>query len=152
MFVGGPLMATVRDILAVKGPHVLSIGPDATVLDAALLMNEHKVGSLLVKSAGRLIGIITERDLLQRVVAQRRDPAATSVAEVMTVEVACCRPETSIDEARGVMKNRRIRHLPVVDDNEQLLGVVSIGDLNAYLSHDQEVTIHVLHEYISGRV
>jgi len=145
-------MAAVRDILALKGPHVLSIGPDATVLDAALLMNEHKVGSLLVKSAGRLVGIITERDLLQRVVAQRRDPAATSVAEVMTAEVACCRPDTTIDEARGVMKNRRIRHLPVLDVNEQLLGLVSIGDLNAWLSHDQEVTIHILHEYIYGRM
>ena len=145
-------MATVRDILAVKGPHVLSIGPDATVLDAALLMNEHKVGSLLVKSAGQVVGIISERDLLQRVVAQRRDPAATSVAEVMTVEIVCARPETTVDEARTVMKNRRIRHLPVLDGDEQLHGLVSIGDLNAHLSRDQEVTIQVMHEYISGRV
>jgi CBS domain-containing protein len=144
-------MATVRDILAVKGPHVLSIGPEATVLDAALLMNEHKVGSLLVKSDGRLVGIITERDLLQRVVAQRRDAAATPVSDAMTREVACCGPETTVDEARTVMKVRRIRHLPVCDGEVQLLGLVSIGDLNAYLSRDQEVTIHVLHEYIHGR-
>src|SRR5947209_8291570 len=106
-------MATVRDILALKGPQILSIGPEATVLDAALLMNEHKVGSLLVKSAGQLVGIITERDLLQRVVAQRRDPAETIVADVMTAEVACCGPDTTVDEARTVMKVRRIRHLPV---------------------------------------
>jgi CBS domain-containing protein len=144
-------MAAVRDILAGKGSHVLSIGPDATVLDAALLMNEHKVGSLLVKSAGRLVGIITERDLLQRVMAQRRDQAEAVVADVMTAELACCRPETTVDEARAVMKNRRIRHLPVLDDDDRLLGLVSIGDLNAHLSHDQEVTIHVLHEYIHGR-
>jgi CBS domain-containing protein len=144
-------MPTVRDILAVKGPHVQSIGPDATVLDAALLMNEHKIGSLLVMSGGRLIGIITERDLLARVVSQRRDPAETPVHAVMTTEVACCRPETTVDEARSVMKNRRIRHLPVLEESDQLLGLVSIGDLNAYLSHDQEVTIHVLHEYIYGR-
>jgi CBS domain-containing protein len=144
-------MPTVRDILAVKGPHLQSIGPDATVLDAALLMNEHKIGSLMVMSAGRLVGIITERDLLARVVSQRRDPAETPVHSVMTTEVACCRPETTVDEARGVMKNRRIRHLPVVDESDQLLGLVSIGDLNAYLSHDQEVTIHILHEYIYGR-
>jgi CBS domain-containing protein len=145
-------MATVRDILAVKGPHVQSIGPEATVLDAALLMNEHKIGSLLVMSGGRLVGIITERDLLARVVSQRRDPAVTPVHGVMTVEVACCRPETTVDEARGVMKNRRIRHLPVFDESEQILGVVSIGDLNAHLSNDQEATIHILHEYIYGRV
>ena len=145
-------MATVRDILAVKGPHVRSIGPDATVLDAALLMNEHKIGSLLVMAGGRLVGIITERDLLVRLVGKRRDPADTKVCDVMTAEVACCQPNTALDEARGVMKNRRIRHLPVLDGDGQLLGLVSIGDLNAYLSHDQEVTIHILHEYIQGRV
>ena len=145
-------MATIREILAVKGPHVQSVGPDATVLDAALLMNEHKIGSLLVMDGGRLVGIITERDLLQKVVSQRRDPATTPVHMVMSDQVACCRPETTVDEARGVMKNRRIRHLPVLDEGDQLLGLVSIGDLNAFLSHDQELTIHILHEYIHGRV
>src|SRR5215207_10580617 len=120
-------MATVRDILAAKGPHVLSIGPDASVLDAALLMNEHKVGSLLVMEGGRLVGIITERDLLVRLIGQRRDPAASKVCEVMTAEVACCRPDTALDEARGVMKNRRIRHLPVLDGEGTLLGLISIG-------------------------
>jgi CBS domain-containing protein len=145
-------MATVRDILVIKGPHVLSIGPDATALDAALLMNEHKIGSLLVMASGQLAGIITERDLLQKVISLRQDPAATAVHAVMSTEVACCRPETTVDEARGVMKNRRIRHLPVLDAADQLLGLVSIGDLNAYLSHDQEATIHILNEYIHGRV
>jgi CBS domain-containing protein len=145
-------MATVRDILGAKGPHVLSVGPDASVLDAALLMNEHKVGSLLVMAGGRLVGIITERDMLLRVVAKRRDPADTPVCDVMTAEVACCRPDSELDEVRSVMKNRRIRHLPVLDGNDELLGLVSIGDLNAYLTHDQEVTIHILHEYIHGRV
>lgn len=145
-------MATVREILAHKGTYVLSIGPDATVLDAALLMNEHKIGSLVVMDAGRLFGIITERDLLRRVVAQRNDPAETKVADVMATEVACCRIDTTLDEARGVMKNRRIRHLPVIDDNDQLAGMISIGDLNAHLAHDQEVTIHILNEYIYGRV
>jgi CBS domain-containing protein len=121
------------------------------VLDAALLMNEHKIGSLLVMDGGQLVGIITERDLLQRIIAQRRDPAGTSVRDVMTVELVCCRTNTELDEARGVMKNRRIRHLPVVDEERRLLGLVSIGDLNAHLNHDQEVTIHVLTEYIQGR-
>jgi len=71
---------------------------------------------------------------------------------VMTAEVACCTMDTPLDEARGVMKNRRIRHLPVLDGDQQLLGLVSIGDLNAHLAQDQEHTIHVLHEYIYGRV
>jgi CBS domain-containing protein len=145
-------MATVGDILAVKGSHVLSIGPEATVLDAALLMNEHKVGSLLVMSGGQLIGIITERDILLRVVVPRRDPGVTPVLDVMTTEVVCCQPDTSLEEARGVLKNRRIRHLPVVDEGTRLCGLVSIGDLNAHETHTREQTIHVLQEYIYGRV
>ena len=145
-------MATVRDILAVKGAHVLSIGPEASVLDAALLMNEHKIGSLLVMSAGRLIGIITERDILTRVVVSRLDPGHTPVMDVMTMEVVCCQPHTTLDEARGVMKNRRVRHLPVVDEEGRLHGLISIGDLNAHDAHDHEMTIHVLQEYIYGRV
>jgi CBS domain-containing protein len=145
-------MATVREILAVKGSQVLTVGPDATVLDAALLMNEHKIGSLLVMSGGYLLGIITERDILQRVVVSRRDPGQTTVVDVMTTELVCCQPHTSLEEARGVMKNRRIRHLPVVDESRHLHGLISIGDLNAHQAHDHERTIHILEEYIHGRV
>jgi CBS domain-containing protein len=145
-------MSTVKDILAVKGTHVLSISPDATALDAAILMNEHKIGSLLVMSGGELIGIITERDILTRVVVPRLDPGETPVVDVMTMEVVCCQPHTTLDEARGVMKNRRVRHLPVVDEEQRLHGLISIGDLNAHDAHDHEMTIHVLQEYIYGRV
>jgi CBS domain-containing protein len=145
-------MATVSDILAVKGSHVLTIGKGATVIDAALLMNEHKVGALVVTEDGRVIGMFTERDVLRRVVGERREPATTTVAEVMTTEVACCRTNTGLDEVRGAMKNRRIRHLPVVNEDRRLLGLVSIGDLNAYQATAQEQTIHLLNEYLYGRV
>jgi CBS domain-containing protein len=145
-------MATVKDILAVKGTHVLSTSPSATVYEAALLMNEHKVGSLMVLQDGRLAGIITERDILQRVVAKRRDPGTLLVQEAMSSDLVCCCSQTTVDEARGVMKNRRIRHLPVVDDDDQLLGVISIGDLNAHENHAKEMTIHMLHQYIYGQV
>jgi CBS domain-containing protein len=145
-------MATVKDILSVKGSHVLSIGPEATVLDAAVLMNEHKVGSLVVMVGGQLIGIISERDILTRVVVPRLDPGQAPVRDVMTREVVCCELHTRLEEARGVLKNRRIRHLPVVDGAQRLLGLISIGDLNAHEANDQERTIHILQEYISGRV
>jgi CBS domain-containing protein len=145
-------MSTVRDILAVKGSHVLSIGKEATVLDAALLMNEHKVGALVVSDAGRVIGMFTERDVLRRVVGERRDPVTTLVHQVMTTEVVCCTPETSLDEARGAMKTRRIRHLPVCDGDGCLGGLISIGDLNAHLASDQEHTIYLMQEYLYGRV
>ena len=143
-------MASVRDIVARKGTHIEFVAPSATVFEAAVCMNDKKIGALLVLDQGRLLGIITERDILQRVVAQRRDVAETLVEEVMTTEVACCQSDTSLDEARGVMKNRRIRHLPVVDADERLLAVISIGDLNAYQTTTQEQTIHLLHEYIYG--
>jgi CBS domain-containing protein len=144
-------MAAVQEILTKKGQEILSIGTQSTALDAALLMNRHKVGSLLVMAEQTFVGIITERDLLERVLVMRRDPAQTPVEDVMTTEVLCCQPHTSIEEARAVMKNRRVRHLPVVDEEGQLHGLISIGDLNAYEAYSQEQTIHVMTEYIHGR-
>jgi CBS domain-containing protein len=143
-------MCTIREILSNKDPWVASISPRASALEAAIAMNRDKVGSLMVMEGKQIVGIVTERDLLQRVLAEQRDPAQTSVEDVMTTEVLCCQLHTTIDEARAVMKNRRVRHLPVVDD-VGLHGVVSIGDLNAYEAHSQDVTIHVLTEYINGR-
>jgi CBS domain-containing protein len=145
-------MPTVKEILARKGSHVLTIGPGATVLEAALVMNEHKIGSLVVVREGQIVGMFTERDVLQRVVGEQREPGRTLVGEVMTTEVACCTLETKIDEARGAMKNRRIRHLPLLDDNGRLQGLISIGDLNAYEASNQEQTIYLLQEYMYGRV
>jgi CBS domain-containing protein len=145
-------MATVREILARKGSHVSTVGPGATVLEAALLMNEHKIGSLVVIDAGQVVGMFTERDVLRRVVGEQRHPAQTRVGDVMTTEVICCTPETTIAEARGAMKNRRVRHLPLVDAERRLQGLISIGDLNAYETSDHEQTIYLLQEYIYGRV
>ena len=145
-------MPSIQDILAQKGAEVLTVRPEATVLDAALLMNERRVGSVVVTHDQRVDGIFTERDILTGIVAARRDPAQTAVAEVMTREIACCRPDTPMEEARTVMKQRRIRHLPVIDEQKHLLGIVSIGDLNAWELDGHEQTIQLLHEYIYGRV
>lgn len=144
-------MGTVSDILAHKGSSVVAVAPQASVFEAASLMNQHKIGSLLVEENGRLVGIITERDILQRVVAQRRDVDCTKVADVMTTEVVCCRPHTTVEEARSVVKNRRIRHLPVIEEDGRILGIISIGDLNAWKSNNQQMTIHMLEQYIYGQ-
>lgn len=144
-------MASIRDIVARNGSHVHTIGQQTTILDAAQLMNEHRIGALVIVEDGQVIGMFTERDVLRRVVATQRDPAHTAVGEVMTREVACCSLDTTIAEARGAMKNRRIRHLPVVDDGK-LQGMISIGDLNAFEASDAEHTIHLLQEYLYGRV
>jgi CBS domain-containing protein len=143
-------MTTVNDILAGKGRHLNTISAQASVLDAAILMNEHKIGSLLVLDNGRLIGILTERDILVGVVAEQREPSATNVGEVMTRDVVCCRLHTDMEEARSVMKHRRIRHLPVLNSEDEVVGLISIGDLNAYQADSQERTIYLLQEYIHG--
>lgn len=143
-------MATVSDILAGKGMHIITVSSQASVYHAAIMMNEQKIGSLLVLEEGHLVGIITERDILARVVADRVDADRTCVEDVMTRDVVCCRPHTELEEARSVMKHRRIRHLPVVDEDGNLTGLVSIGDLNAYQVDYQERTIHLLEGYIHG--
>jgi CBS domain-containing protein len=145
-------MATVRELLEGKGTRAVhTIGPKATVLQGTLLMREHQIGALVVLDEGHVVGIFTERDVLWKVIAEQRDPTQTSVGDVMTVEVICCGPETTIDEARSAMKNRRIRHLPVAADG-QLVGVISIGDLNAHQEASQEQTLFLMSEYIYGRV
>jgi CBS domain-containing protein len=143
-------MACVRDILELKGSHIQCIEPMATAFDAADHMNRYKIGSLIVLVGERLVGIITERDILVRIVAQGRDAASTLIEDIMTTEVACCRPHTTLEEARSTLKNRRIRHLPVLDDEDRLCGLISIGDLNAWDTNDHERTIYLLNAYIHG--
>ncbi|MFK7883358.1 MAG: CBS domain-containing protein [Phycisphaerales bacterium] len=142
-------MGTVNDILDRKGTTIHSVGATVTVLQAAQMMNEHKIGSLTVTLDNKLVGILTERDILTRVVADQRDPEQTKVGEVMTRDVMTCRPTTRLNEARKVMREQRVRHLPVVDDME-LKGMVSIGDLN-HAEHGILVeTIQSMETYIAG--
>ena len=142
-------MHTVQQILETKGNAVFSITEDATAMDAAKVMNEHHIGALVVTRGEKVVGIFTERDILNRVVAQQRDPAGTVVRDVMTTPVACCAPGTSRAECRGVMRGRRIRHLPVVDD-DRLVGIISIGDILQDEGAEQQETIRYLYEYMHG--
>ena len=144
-------MPTATDILLAKGHDVHSIDPNATVLEATQKMNQHKLGALVVLVDERLVGMFTERDVLRRVVGELRNPADVKVGEVMTTDVVCCSPDTDIEDVSTMMKDRRIRHVPVCDENGKLHGVISIGDVNAYYSNHQEQTIHFLSDYIYGR-
>ncbi len=147
-------MATAHQILRAHGHStraVITVRPDATVFDAASRMNEHQIGSLVVTGRdGGVLGIVTERDVLKRVVAAARDPRETSVASVMTSEVVVCDPETRVEELRAIMRARRIRHVPVVSREGTLLGMVSIGDLNAHETQEMEQTIHYLERYMTA--
>jgi len=144
-------MATVAEILQTKGSQVQTIAPSATVLEATMLMNRHQIGSLVVVEGGRVVGIFTERDVLRRVVAAEKQPSKITVGEVMTRQVLCCSPEADMDEVRELLRERRIRHLPVCDARGGLLGLVSIGDVNAYYASQQKRNIEMLHSYIYGR-
>lgn len=139
-------MATVRDILAKKGNRVFSVTADDSVAAAARLMNERKIGGLVVTDKGQMVGMFTERDILRAVVAEPRDPTATSVRKVMTSPVATCRSETTIEECVSVMTNKRIRHLPVVDD-QSVCGIVTSRDVLAFQVSEQEATIRYLSSY-----
>ena len=144
-------MPAVRDVLSSKGPGVQSTSPEATVLDAVNQMNEFKIGALVVMDGDEVVGMFTERDVLRRVVGQERSPSSTKVGEVMTSEVVCCGPDADLDDVSALMQKRRIRHVPVCNGQGKLLGMVSIGDVNAYNASNQETTIHFLNEYIYGR-
>jgi CBS domain-containing protein len=140
----------VSDILDEKGSAVLAIEADATVFDAIKRMVEANVGSLLVFEGGKLAGIVTERDYLRRVTLEGRTEKETPVRDIMTSPLVYVTSETSLDECMAVMTARRIRHLPVLADDREVLGLVSIGDLVKYRSKQQDVQIRLLTDYISS--
>ena len=143
-------MGQVSDILDGKGRDVLRIAAAATVYDAIVKMVEGNVGALLVYEGDRLAGIVTERDYLRRVTLQGRDERTTPVREIMSSELVFVGPEASVEECMAVMTERRIRHLPVLTENQDVVGIVSIGDVVKFQSKEQSVQIRFLTEYISG--
>jgi CBS domain-containing protein len=145
-------MPTAKDVLARKGFSVFTVPSSATVLEAVERMNQLRIGAVVVMDQGHLKGMFTERDVLRRVLGEKRDPAATSVGEVMTTDVICCGPQTDMDEISTIMKEQRVRHLPVCECDGDLLGMISIGDVNAMHATGQEATITYLNEYLYGRV
>ncbi|MHC4711462.1 MAG: CBS domain-containing protein [Planctomycetota bacterium] len=141
-------MATAEQLINLKGSTVASLPPTASVLEAAQLMNERHIGSVLVIERNTLVGIFTERDVLRRIVAEKRDPTTTVLSDVMTREVAYASAHTTLDEIRSAMRERRIRHMPVLE-KKRVMGIISIGDLNK-ADHDRKVeTIRYLEQYMS---
>jgi CBS domain-containing protein len=113
-----------------------SVGPDASITECVRLMTASKIGALMVMDGGRLIGIFTERDALNKVLAGNLDPGNTKVSEVMTKDPCCIGPATTVGDAMQLITERRFRHLPVVD-NGKVLAVISSGDLTRWLVQDQ---------------
>ena len=143
-------MNRVKEILDEKGHDVLQIEADASVFDAVKKMVDAGVGSLLVIEEREIAGIFTERDYLRRMTLEGRDDKETPVREVMSSPLVVVTPQNTIDECMAMMTDRRIRHLPVVDDGD-VVGIVSIGDIVKFKSKQQSFEIKYLTDYITAR-
>ncbi|MFP4067274.1 MAG: CBS domain-containing protein [Spirochaetaceae bacterium] len=143
-------METVREILEHKGFEVRTIAAEATVHDALEEMSKHNVGALLVTDTkGTVLGIFSERDFARHVIARGDDLRTIPVRDVMTREVRAIAPERTVEECMAVMTENRIRHLPVYD-GEELIGIISIGDVVKAVIHEKDFVIDQLEHYIAG--
>lgn len=142
-------MKLVKHLLDSKGRHVISIAPDLSVFDAIKLMADQSVGSLIVMDDDKLCGIVTERDYARKVIIKGRSSESTSVSEIMTTDVLTTTGSETVNRCMELMTERRIRHLPVVED-DQVIGMISIGDLVQAIIAGQQEEIEQLESYISG--
>ena len=137
------------EILEEKGGEVLKVDAESSVFEAVQLMVEKNVGSLLVTEGGDITGIVTERDYLRRVTLEGRTDRETPVREITSSPLIVASPETTVDECMALMTDRRIRHVPVVEEGS-VIGVVSIGDLVKFKSKQQSFEIRYLTDYITA--
>ena len=144
------LDGTVGSVLRLKGSEVWCVAPDQTVYEAIERMADKGVGALLVRSAGKLVGIISERDYARKVILKGKSSTMTLVKEIMTSPVIFVTQEQAVDECMILMTRNRIRHLPIME-HEKVLGVISIGDLVKWVVSEQEETIKHLQNYISAK-
>jgi CBS domain-containing protein len=141
--------ATIDMLLANKGSQVWSIGPRATVFEAIKLMADKNVGALLVTEGGKLLGIISERDYTRKVILKGKYSRETAVIDIISTNPVVVSPGDKVVDCMRLMTQKRVRHLPVVNGNE-VVGVISIGDLVNWTISAQSAAIDQLHKYISG--
>ncbi len=145
-------MKTARQLLAEKAIHgTVTVSPQATVYQALQVLADKNIGAVLVMDGDVLAGIFSERDYARKVVLMGKTSAGTPVSEIMTSKLICVTPEASVDECMAIMTDKRIRHLPVVNDQDELIGLLSIGDLVRETIAEQEFQIEQLENYIHGR-
>ena len=142
-------MKLVQHMLDAKGRYVISIDPDASVLDAIRLMAEKAIGSLVVMRGDELLGIVTERDYARKVILKGRSSDKTKVADIMSQDVITTSPADSANSCMEIMTVRKCRHLPVLE-NGQVVAMISIGDLVQTIIADQQEEIQQLERYIAS--
>ena len=143
-------MKSVKQLLGDKQRTPLSVAPDDSVFAALEMMAKYDVGALLVMEGARLAGIFSERDYARKIILQGKSSRETKVCEIMTDKVFCAKPELTVDEAMAIMSQKHIRHLPVMTDDNNLLGIVSIGDLVKATIDEQAFVIAQLEQYIAS--
>lgn len=143
-------MITVRRAIEGKSSDLWSIPPQASVYEALQLMAAKEIGALLVMEEGKLVGIFSERDYARKVVLKGRSSKATMVGELMSSKVFYVTPDDTLEECMSLMTNRHVRHLPVIVGQE-VVGIVTIGDVVKTIISEQENTIRHLENYIAGR-
>ena len=142
-------METLRHLLDQKGDEIYSVHPDDSVFDAIKEMADRNIGSLVVLVDDQIVGIITERHYARQVILKGKSSPETPVRNIMTTNVVCARTDQTIPECMAIMTEKRVRHLPVLEQNK-LVGLVSIGDVVKSIIADQEFTIEQLIQYIKG--
>jgi CBS domain-containing protein len=143
-------MLRVKHLLESKGPELWSVEAEEPVLEAIQIMADHHVGALPVLRDGQLVGIISERDYARKVILLGRSSAETPVWQIMSSPVVTVGPQDGVRHCMELMTERRIRHLPVVDEDGRMTGVVSIGDLVRAVIEEQQETIEQLEKFIAG--
>jgi CBS domain-containing protein len=142
-------MPTIKDILNAKGRDVHSISPDSKVFDALKLMADKGIGALVVLTEGKIVGVISERDYARKVILMGKLSKDTPVQDIMTSEIICISPDQVPEACLALMTDKHVRHMPVLE-NDQLVGIVSIGDLVKSIISDQKLRIDQLEHYVRG--
>ncbi|MDD5007602.1 MAG: CBS domain-containing protein [Syntrophorhabdaceae bacterium] len=143
-------MKTVKDMLKSKKSELWFVAPTATVFDALKIMGEKEIGALMVMDAGKVVGIISERDYARKVILKGKASKDTLVKEIMTSNMFSVKPENTVEECMVLITGKHIRHLPVFD-KDKFVGIVSVGDVVKSLISEQEKLIEQLSDYISGK-
>ena len=143
-------MKTLKQLIESKNKRLAAVAPDQSVLRALEVMAENDVGALLVLDGKRLAGVFSERDYARKVILQGKASKSTKVSEIMTGKVVYVTLNRSVEECMAIMTEKRFRHLPVLDDDHNVVGIVSIGDLIKETISQQKFIIDQLESYITG--
>ena len=143
-------MRTLKQLIEAKNKGLAFVAPEQSVLRALEIMAKVDVGALLVLDGKKLVGVFSERDYARKVILQGKASRHTLVSEVMSGRVICVAPERTLEECMAIMTEKRIRHLPVIDADKNVLGILSIGDVVKEIASQQKFIINQLETYISG--